>query len=85
MPLDSFQAGLAMIDKLSLRSLILNSNAEYDPTQGSLTEEILENIRNEVTVMKVPTFKPFSYTFSHVFGGSMPLATTAISGRGFSS
>jgi oligopeptidase A len=66
----SFQAGLAMIRQIEFALFDFKLHAEYDPTQGSLTEEILENIRNEVTVMKVPTFNRFPNTFSHVFGGS---------------
>ena len=66
----SFQAGLAMIRQIEFALFDFKLHAEYDPTQGSLAEEILENVRSEVAVMKVPTFNRFPNTFSHVFGGS---------------
>jgi oligopeptidase A len=66
----SFQAGLAMIRQIEFSLFDFKLHAEYDPTQGSRVEEILEHVRSEVAVMKVPIFNRFPNTFSHVFGGS---------------
>lgn len=65
----SFQAGLAMIRQLEFALFDFKLHAEYDPIQGSLTEKILETVRSEVAIMKVPTFNRFPNSFSHVFGG----------------
>ena len=59
-----------MIRQLEFALFDFRLHAEYDPTQGSLAEKILETVRSEVAIMKVPTFNRFANSFSHVFGGS---------------
>ena len=65
----SFQAGLNMVRQLEFALFDFRLHAEYDPQIGPRVTEILNQVRDEVAVVKVPTYNRFPNTFSHIFGG----------------
>ena len=65
----TFQAGLSMIRQLEFALFDFRLHAEYDPSAGARTEDVLCEVRREVAVMEAPSFNRFANTFSHVFGG----------------
>ncbi len=61
-----FQSGLYMLRQLefSIFDIMLHLN----PKENYQT--ILDNVRNQIAVVKPPTFNRFANTFSHIFAGS---------------
>jgi oligopeptidase A len=65
----TFLAGLAMMRQLEFALFDFRLHHEYDPARGSRVLEILDEVRNEVAVIKPPAFNRFPNSFGHVFGG----------------
>jgi oligopeptidase A len=42
---------------------------EYDPDRGGRIYEILNEVREEVSVVQPPAWNRFAHGFSHIFGG----------------
>jgi oligopeptidase A len=42
---------------------------EYDPPQGARIYEILDQVREQVAVLKPPAWNRFAHGFSHIFAG----------------
>ena len=65
----NFQAGMIMVRQLELSLFDFRLHAEYDPSKGGRIQEILDEVRKEVAVVKAPTFNRFQHSFSHIFAG----------------
>jgi oligopeptidase A len=65
----SFQAGLAMVRQLEFALFDFRLHAEYDPARGARIQEILEEVRREVAVVKVPEWNRYPNSFGHIFAG----------------
>ena len=65
----NFQAGMIMVRQLELSLFDFRLHAEYDPSRGGRIQEILDEVRKEVAVVKAPTFNRFQHGFSHIFAG----------------
>ncbi len=65
----SFHAGLSMVRQLEFALFDFRLHAEYDPQIGPRVAELLNEVRDEVAVLKVPAYNRFPNTFSHIFGG----------------
>ncbi len=65
----SFQAGLQMARQLEFALFDLRMHAEYDPRRGGRIDQILEQVRRQVAVVRHPEYNRFPHAFSHVFGG----------------
>ena len=65
----SFQAGLQMARQLEFALFDLRMHAEYDPRRGGRIDQILEQVRRQVAVVRHPEYNRFPHAFSHIFGG----------------
>ena len=65
----TFQAGLHMVRQLELALFDLRLHAEYEPDTGGDIDALLDEIRQEVAVIKQPDFNQFAHAFSHIFAG----------------
>jgi len=64
-----FQSGLQMIRQVEFSLFDWRIHSEYDPAKGPRFREILNEVRDRVSVLKPPKFSRFANSFSHVFGG----------------
>ena len=65
----SFHAGLQMMRQLEYALFDFRLHAGYDPEHGSRLQEVLADVRREVTVVPVPEWNRFAHSFGHVFAG----------------
>ncbi|MBT8420308.1 MAG: M3 family metallopeptidase, partial [Gammaproteobacteria bacterium] len=65
----NFQSGMAMVRQLEFSLFDLRIHREYDRTQGSRIQQFLDEVRDEVAVLKPPAFHRFAHAFSHIFAG----------------
>jgi len=65
----NFQAGMQMVRQLEFSLFDFRIHAEYDPEQGARVQEILDEVRAEVAVIKPPEYHRFQHSFSHIFAG----------------
>ncbi|WP_455198116.1 oligopeptidase A [Kaarinaea lacus] len=65
----NFQSGMQMVRQLEFALFDFRIHAEYDPDQGSRVQEILDEVRAEVAVIKPPAYHRFQHSFSHIFAG----------------
>ncbi len=64
----NFQAGMATVRQIEFALFDFRLHMEYDGTPG-LTQRILDEVRDEVAVIKPPAFNRFAHGFSHIFAG----------------
>jgi oligopeptidase A len=64
-----FHAGLLLIRQLEFALFDFLLYRDYDPQRGARTMEVLENVRNEVSVMHPPAWQRFPHAFTHIFSG----------------
>ena len=64
-----FQSGLQMVRQVEFALFDWRIHSEYDPSKGPRFREILQQVRDQVAVIKAPSFSRFANSFSHVFGG----------------
>ena len=65
----NFQAGMQMVRQLEFALFDFRLHLEYDPARGGRVYEILDEVREQVAVMKPPSFNRFPHSFSHIFAG----------------
>jgi oligopeptidase A len=65
----SFQAGLATVRQLEFSLFDFRLHAEYDPARGARIREILDEVRREVAVVRVPEWNRYPNSFGHIFAG----------------
>ncbi len=65
----SFQAGLATLRQVEFALFDFRLHAEYDPAQGARIAQILDEVRGEVAVIRVPEWNRYPNSFSHIFAG----------------
>ncbi|SEP89920.1 oligopeptidase A [Solimonas aquatica] len=69
----SFHAGLGTVRQLEFALFDLRLHRDYDPAKKSEHGErvltLLEQVRDEVAVMKPPAFNRMPWSFSHIFAG----------------
>ncbi len=64
-----FQAGMQMVRQLEFALFDFRLHLEYDPAKGRRIYQILDEVRDEVSVFKPPAFNRFAHSFTHIFGG----------------
>ncbi|ACL71111.1 Oligopeptidase A [Thioalkalivibrio sulfidiphilus HL-EbGr7] len=64
-----FQAAMQMVRQLEFSLFDVRIHGEYDPARGARIQEILDQVRAEVSVVKPPAFNRFQHGFSHIFAG----------------
>jgi oligopeptidase A len=65
----NFQSAMQMVRQLELAIFDFRLHREYDPQRGGRIYEILEEVRDQVAVIKPPAFNRFAHGFSHIFAG----------------
>ncbi len=65
----NFQSAMMMLRQLEFSLFDFRLHLEFDPNQPNQVEKILEQVRNEVTVVKPPKFNRFAHSFAHIFAG----------------
>lgn len=64
----NFQAGMLTVRQLELALFDFRLHTEYDD-QPNFIPRVLEEVRDEVAVIKPPPFNRFAHGFSHIFAG----------------
>jgi len=65
----NFQAGMFMLRQLEFSLFDFKIHHDYDPKKGGRIYEILDRVRNQISVIKPPKFNRFAHSFSHIFAG----------------
>jgi oligopeptidase A len=65
----NFQSAMQMVRQLEFAIFDFRLHREYDPQRGGRIYEILEEVRDQVAVIKPPAFNRFAHGFSHIFAG----------------
>lgn len=65
----NFQSGLQMIRQIEFSLFDFRLHAEYNPAAPQSAQEVLNQIRAQVAVIKPPAFNRFENSFSHIFAG----------------
>ena len=65
----NFQSGMMMVRQLEFALFDFRMHLEYDPDRGGRVYEILDQVRNEVSVIRPPAWNRFAHAFSHIFAG----------------
>lgn len=65
----NFQAGLHMLRQLEFSLFDLRLHLEFSLDQSKQIQHILDKVREDVAVAKVPLFNRFQHSFSHIFSG----------------
>ena len=65
----NFQAGMLMVRQLEFSLFDFQIHQLYEPAKGGRIYSILQQVRDEVAVVKVPDFNRFAHSFSHIFAG----------------
>ncbi len=65
----NFQSGMQMVRQLEFALFDFRIHSDYNPEQGARVQEILDEVRAEVAVIKPPVYHRFQHSFSHIFAG----------------
>ncbi|HEC19361.1 MAG TPA: oligopeptidase A [Gammaproteobacteria bacterium] len=65
----NFQAGMQMVRQLEFSLFDFRIHAEYDPNKGARVQQILDEVRAEVAVIRPPEYHRFQHSFAHIFAG----------------
>lgn len=66
----NFQSGMHMLRQIEFSLFDFRIHLEYDPEKGARIQEILDDVREQVSVIPPPRFNRFQHTFTHIFAGS---------------
>ncbi|WP_305909100.1 oligopeptidase A [Methylomarinum sp. Ch1-1] len=65
----NFQSGMMMVRQLEFSLFDFKLHMNYDPAKGGRLQQTLDQVREQVAVVKVPEFNRFAHSFSHIFAG----------------
>ncbi len=65
----TFLAGMQAVRQLEFALFDFRMHAEYLPERGTRAGEIIEEVRERVSVVQHPAFNRFAHSFTHVFSG----------------
>lgn len=65
----NFQSGLQMIRQLEFSLFDFRLHAEYNPAAPKSAQDVLNEVRDLVAVIRPPAFNRFENSFSHIFAG----------------
>ena len=65
----NFQSGMQMVRQLEFSLFDFRLHAEYDPNNPKAPQQLLDEVRDQVAVIKPPAFNKFQNSFSHIFAG----------------
>jgi len=64
-----FHAGLFLVRQLEFALFDFRVHREFDPARGARALAILDEVRDEVSVLRPPEWQRFPHAFTHVFAG----------------
>ncbi|MCU7850838.1 MAG: oligopeptidase A [Candidatus Thiodiazotropha sp. (ex Monitilora ramsayi)] len=65
----NFQSAMMMVRQLEFALFDFRIHLEYDPQKGGHIYEILQQVRQQVSVIRPPEWNRFPHGFSHIFAG----------------
>ncbi|WP_445372403.1 oligopeptidase A [Methylomonas sp. HW2-6] len=65
----NFQAGMMMVRQLEFSLFDFKIHQHFDPAKGGRIYPTLQQVREQVAVVKPPEFNRFAHSFSHIFAG----------------
>jgi oligopeptidase A len=65
----NFQSGLAMLRQIEFAVFDMRLHSELDPASGRSAQQLLEEVRSRIAVLKPPAYNRFANSFSHIFAG----------------
>ena len=65
----NFQSAMMMVRQLEFSLFDFRLHREYDPARGGRIYEILDEVREQVAVIRPPAWNRFPNGFSHIFAG----------------
>jgi len=65
----NFQSAMQMVRQLEFALFDLRLHIEFDDNQENQIQQVLDSVRNQVSVIPVPAINRFQHAFSHIFGG----------------
>jgi len=65
----NFQSAMIMLRQLELALFDVLLHSQFDPDGDESVQQLLDKVRDEVTVFSPPAFNRFQNSFSHIFAG----------------
>ncbi|VAW84511.1 Oligopeptidase A [hydrothermal vent metagenome] len=65
----NFQSGMQMLRQLEFSLFDFRMHMSFQPEQGAEIYEVLESVRQDVAVIRPPSFNRFPHSFAHIFAG----------------
>jgi oligopeptidase A len=65
----NFQSGLAMLRQIEFSVFDMRLHSDFDPSAGRSALELLEEVRAQIAVLRLPAYNRFPNSFSHIFAG----------------
>jgi len=65
----NFQSGLAMLRQIEFSVFDMRLHSDFDPASGRTAQDLLEEVRSRVAVLRPPSYNRFPNSFSHIFAG----------------
>jgi oligopeptidase A len=65
----NFQSAMQMMRQLEFSLFDFRMHLEYEPANGARIHELLNEVRDQIAVVKPPAFNRFENGFTHIFGG----------------
>jgi oligopeptidase A len=65
----NFQSGMQMLRQIEFSLFDFRLHAEFDPANPVNPLDLLQSVRDEIAVVRPPSFNRFPNSFSHIFAG----------------
>jgi oligopeptidase A len=65
----NFQSGLAMLRQIEFAVFDMRLHWDFNPAEGRTAQALLEQVREQIAVLKPPAYNRFPNSFSHIFAG----------------
>lgn len=65
----NFQSGMQMLRQLEFAIFDFRLHQTFDPAKGAQVYVVLDEVRQQVAVIKPPSFNRFPHSFGHIFAG----------------
>ncbi len=65
----NFQAGMQTVRQIEFSLFDMRLHGEFDPNGKQTALDLIEQVRDEVAVVRLPKFNRFPNSFSHIFAG----------------
>ncbi|ORU90078.1 MAG: oligopeptidase A [Cycloclasticus sp. symbiont of Poecilosclerida sp. M] len=65
----NFQSGMQMLRQIEFSLFDFRIHLEYDEQKGARIDEIIRQVRADVSVVSTPEFNCFTNSFAHIFAG----------------